>query len=431
MRVPEGWSKEKLCTVSKVIDSLHKTPKFSDDGLPMVRVADVNGGVLDFTEAVRVTDDVFEEFTKNYAPQKGDLIFSRVGSYGNCSYANDNSVFCLGQNIVVIKVNGGTDWKYTYYFLCSSELKRQIEKRVDGSSHKTVSLAVIRSLDILLPPLPEQKKIARILSTWDRAIEATEKLIENSKQQKKALMQQLLTGKWRLPGFEGEMTRFQIKNLAFVDQYSLSSKTSPNYKFRYISLSDVSTGLISETLESYKFDSAPSRARRIVKEGDIIMATVRPNLQAFTKINKDHADCIVSTGFAVISIKEGFDTDYLFQYLFSSHMTGQLNALVVGSSYPAINSKDVKRLAIYCPSLKEQRKISKVLGALDKAIQGYQKNLTILKQQKRALMQQLLTGKIRVQVDDADLDMPPVLPGEIKEKEVREHGKDCTRYVTP
>ncbi|WP_458796933.1 restriction endonuclease subunit S domain-containing protein, partial [Vibrio cholerae] len=81
-------------------------------------------------------------------------------------------------------------------------------------------------------------------------------------------------------------------------------------------------------------------ARRVLQNGDILLSTVRPNLKGFVKISEKHADCIASTGFSVLTPKKRVSGDYIYQYIFSSHVTGQINSLVVGSNYPAINSSD-------------------------------------------------------------------------------------------
>ena len=128
------------------------------------------------------------------------------------------------------------------------------------------------------------------------------------------------------------------------------------------------------------------------------MSTVRPKLQGFARVSESEASCVAYTGFSVLSVKKGYDGDYLYHYLFSSHITGQLNALVVGSNYPAINSSDVKGLVIYCPPYEEQRAISKVLNNCDQMAEHLRSQLGHLKQEKKSLMQQLLTGKRRVKV---------------------------------
>lgn len=262
------------------------------------------------------------------------------------------------------------------------------------------------SWDFDLPPLPEQRKIAEVLSTWDAAISAQERLIANAKHQKKALMQTLLpTGtqppKKRLPGFTGDWARKHFRDAVLVDRNSLGQNTPADFRFRYISLSDVERGTIGSDLSELEFASAPSRARRKLTTGDILMATVRPNLQAFARVGSIHADCIASTGFAVLTAKPGFDPSYIYHYLFSEHLTGQIDALVVGSSYPAINSSDIKGLSMHCSSADEQAAIAQVLNAADALITDHENQLAVFCQEKSALMQQLLTGKRRVKVKEA------------------------------
>lgn len=131
------------------------------------------------------------------------------------------------------------------------------------------------------------------------------------------------------------------------------------------------------------------------------MSTVRPNLLGFARVTDDNADCIASTGFAVLSTKPGFDRDYLYHYLYSAHIIGQLNALVVGSNYPAINPGDVEGLVVYCPELYQQQRIAQVLNSCDAAFDVLRRKRERLKAEKTALMQQLLTGKRSVKVQDA------------------------------
>ena len=197
-RFSGDWEEKPLQEVFPVIDSLHKTPKFSDVGYPMIRVADIKGGNLSFDNALKVDEAVFNEYTKKYKPKKGDIVFSRVGSYGNSSLVNSDRLFCLGQNTVIASSNQSADSNFIYQFLNTNYIKRQIEKVVDGSSHKTVSLKVIRDLKIKIPLIQEQQKIAAVLTNADREIEVLEQQLADLQQEKKALMQQLLTGKKRV-----------------------------------------------------------------------------------------------------------------------------------------------------------------------------------------------------------------------------------------
>lgn len=180
-----------------------------------------------------------------------------------------------------------------------------------------------------------------------------------------------------------------------VDNDSLSNKTDPNYEFDYISLSDVDSDCIEITTTRQIFRTAPSRARRIVKRGDVIISTVRPNLQAFSLIKNEVKDLIVSTGFAVLTPKQ-IKSEYLYQYVFSQPVSKQFYQLVVGSNYPAVNSSDVSHLKIAVPPLPEQHRIVSVLSFWDTAIAKQTALIEKLTIRKKGLMQQLLTGKKRL-----------------------------------
>src|SRR5690242_18664602 len=96
------WKKYKLAEVARIIDSLHKTPTYVTLGYPMVRVTDIKGGSLDVKNALKVSKGVYEEFSKKHKPKKGDLVMSRVGTYGVVSYVNFDDEFCLGQNTLFV-----------------------------------------------------------------------------------------------------------------------------------------------------------------------------------------------------------------------------------------------------------------------------------------------------------------------------------------
>lgn len=190
-----------------------------------------------------------------------------------------------------------------------------------------------------------------------------------------------------------EMKHFE--DVADIDKSSLNGNTPKDYEFDYISLSDVDSDDFKIETTRQIFASAPSRARRIVKQGDILMSTVRPNLQGFSLIRNEVKDLIASTGFAVITAKK-CSNEYLFQYLFSSGIEKQFYQLLVGSNYPAINSSDVRKLKIPLPPLPEQKAIAQVLSTADAAIQTTEKLIAQKELRKKWLMRQLLTGKKRL-----------------------------------
>ena len=179
------WNEDILSNIAEVIDSRHKTPVYSDSGYPMVRVVDVNGGALNLESTKRVSDEVYEDFSRGRDPEVGDLVISRVGSYGVVSYVNSDEKFCLGQNtaFIIPKINS----RFLYYQLISPFVKWQIEQFVVGAVQKTISLKSIRQFQIKLPPEPEQKAIAHILGSLDDKIELNRQMNETLEAMAQAL----------------------------------------------------------------------------------------------------------------------------------------------------------------------------------------------------------------------------------------------------
>ena len=411
--VLNGWEIKSLKDItSKIQDGNYgakypKADELVDQGIPFLTSKALGGsGKTNPEKYDFITIEKHTELKKAHITTNDILFTNRGANVGVIGLAGkDLSDANIGPQLTLIRSNEKlVSYNYLYFFMKSSFFQRQVQGQDSGSAMNFFGIKSTEQFKIKIPPLPEQQKIAKILSTWDKAISTTERLIDNSTQQKKALMQQLLTGKKRLldesdKKFDGEFNQHRLIELVNIDKKSLGKNTPENYEFEYISLSDVSTGTISKSLERHVFSSAPSRARRIVKENDLLLATVRPNLKGFAKARKEHDGFVTSTGFAVLSAKKDVSSDYIYHYLFSHHLTGQINALVVGSNYPAINSSDVGSLKILCPPLEEQQKIATVLTNADKEIELLKQQLVDLQQEKKALMQVLLTGKVRVLVN--------------------------------
>ena len=140
----KGWEENQLGKVADLIDCLHKTPTYSEEGFPMVRVTDIKPGFLNLSKTRKVDEKTFIEFSKKHTPQPGDIVFSRVGSYGVTAIVNTNEAFCLGQNTVFIlpKVNP----YFFYHFLNSPNAKEQIDRLVEGTTQPTISMKNIRQI---------------------------------------------------------------------------------------------------------------------------------------------------------------------------------------------------------------------------------------------------------------------------------------------
>jgi type I restriction enzyme, S subunit len=192
----EGWVVSKLVDIAEVIDSLHKTPKYSEEGFPMVRVTDVRSGALDLSNTRKVDEDTYEEFSKRYKAKIGDIVFSRVGSYGRSSIVTTDEQFCLGQNTVFLAPS--IDGYYFYYFLNSPNAKDQIDKLVSGSTQPTVSLKSIKAIEIPVPPVDVQASIVKELDAMHLKTSSVEAIyiskLEKLDELKKSILQKAFSG---------------------------------------------------------------------------------------------------------------------------------------------------------------------------------------------------------------------------------------------
>ena len=279
----------------------------------------------------------------------------------------------------------GNHIEYIKYFMIYLKLERFDE----ASSVPTLNRNNVHGVKCVFPPLPEQKKIAQILSTWDKAITTTEQLLANSQQQKKALMQQLLTGKKRLKGFGGEWRTHDLSEVAIITMGSSPKSEAYN---------DLGMGLplIQGNADVKNRKSAPrvftSEITKECRIGDVLLSVRAP---VGTIALSKHNACI-GRGIASIRAILGVSQDYLYHWLL--WFEPMWVSLSQGSTFESINSDDIKKLKMKLPAFEEQQAIAAVLSAADREIEVLQQKLEGLKQEKKALMQQLLTGKRRVKV---------------------------------
>lgn len=179
----------------------------------------------------------------------------------------------------------------------------------------------------------------------------------------------------------------ELDKLVDVDPEILSSSTDKNYMFAYIDIGSVKPNLVSDQLESYTFRFSPSRARKKVVGGDVLMSTVRPNLKSFAKIKKS-GEFVASTGFAVLRAKDKIsNNDFIKHLIFSDVIARQVDSLIAGSNYPAISIGNIKKLKVKTPPYEEQLKIAEILDSIDEQIALTEQLIKKKKHIKKGLMQ--------------------------------------------
>ena len=256
-----------------------------------------------------------------------------------------------------------------------------------------------------LPPFPEQRKIAYVLSSIQKAIEQQDKLIKTTTELKKALMQKLFT-----EGLYGENQKeteiglvpesWEVVELKkYLLKTVLKDPTkNPNDKFVYIDVSSVSNDFFKIAYPKTMLGKdAPSRARKLIQEGDVIFATVRPTLKRIAKVNSDYHNQICSTGYVVLKPNQKFLTqEFLYQYVQTEYFINRIEKLQRGASYPAVRDTDVKGMLIPLPKLNIQQEIGSALAAFDKKMSVIQKKKQTLTDLFKTMLHELMTGQRRV-----------------------------------
>ncbi|GLQ71176.1 restriction endonuclease subunit S [Vibrio penaeicida] len=399
---PEGWARESL---KKHLTLEQRKVKVLDEKeYDLVTVKRSRGGVVRREHLYGRQISVKSQFSL----KQGDFLISkRQIVHGACGIvpahldgsivSNEYSIFTAKDSFDLTYLRYLSETLYFQQTCFHSSIGVHIEKMI-------FKLDNWFKWDFNLPPLPEQRKIAQILSTWDRGIATTEKLIETSKQQKKALMQQLLTGKKRLVnpetgkvfergwehGFLGDLCTFKGGS-AFKEVYQ--GQLSGDYPF--IKVSDMNlpqNGKFILQANNWITDEVAKTIKaKAFNAGSVVFAKVGAALL----LNRRRIlvqPTIVDNNMMAATPKNICSTEFLYQLMLMIDFA----KFVQDGAVPSINQSDLSRFKISYPHFEEQQKIASVLTAADKEIEILEAKLTHFKQEKKALMQQLLTGKRRV-----------------------------------
>ena len=276
--------------------------------------------------------------------------------------------------------------------------------------------ATLASQRLPLPPLAGQRAIACYLDHADRRIqryiEAKEKLIGLLQEARQATIHRAVTrgldpdvplkssGVEWLGDVPAHWDIRPLKHWVGINETVLSEATNPDFTFRYLEIGAVSTGLLTQEYRRIRFDVAPSRARRVVKDGDTIISTVRPYLKAVWFADEIDGDLICSTGFAVLTPRSRVVPRYIGYLAQSSSFTKRMTAESVGIAYPAISESKFGSFPVCTPPLPEQHVIAahldRVTAAIDVAIDTARRQVEFMTEYRASLIAHVVTGKLDV-----------------------------------
>ena len=391
-------------STSKLGDYFSSSREKGYEGLPLMSVT-LNDGLV-FRDSLDRKTDTNLDPNEHLIIKPGYIAYNMMrvwqGALGRA--AADGLV---SPAYVVIKPNEKIDSLYAEYLFKSARMIYLFWAFSYGLTRDRLRLYYndFARIPVVLLPLPEQKKIAQILSTWDKAIATTEQLLANSQQQKKALMQKLLTGKKRLLDengvrFSGEWSSVTVRQMGKVVTGGTPDTQNSEYwdgELAWVTPTDITklrSRFVSKTSRTITDLGVRNSSATILPSGSLLVctrATVGESAISSTRISTNQ-------GFKNLVPSDSYDVNFLY-YLFKQNVH-EIVRRACGSTFLEISKKDFEQISMICPEKKEQKRIAAALALSDERITSLQTKLSLLSREKKALVQQLLTGKRRVKVDE-------------------------------
>lgn len=404
--IPEDWRELKLRNIGKITSGttpLRSNLDFHIGGtIPWVKTTDLNNSVILETQE-KITEFALKETSLRIYPKETVL----VAMYGGFNQIGRTGILgieaTINQALSAITVDKSEI--DTTYLLNWLNAKVGLWKNLAGSSRKDPNITSkdVGDFPFIKPPLPEQKAIAQVLSTADTAIHTTEKLIAQKELRKKWLMQQLLTGKKRLKGFDGEWKEYKLSDL-----FDRVTRKNTDGNTTVVTIS-AQRGFVRQTdFFNKNIASEITDNYFLVKKGEFCYNKSYSNGYPWgaTKRLNDFDKAVVTTLYICFGIKESAEADpEFFEHFFEANQLDKGLTKIAhegGRAHGLLNvtPSDFFSLKVTVPSYIEQTAIAQVLQAADKEISLLKAKAEKLREQKKGLMQVLLTGRVRLKIKE-------------------------------
>ncbi len=429
--LPNGWEGCTLESVARaVVDCPHSTPEYLKAGVLVARTTQIKDGRFHTASASYVTEAEYRLRISRLEPQYGDLILTREAPVGEAFVVPCGMRICLGQRVMLVRLDSARcEPNFLLHLIYSAAMRQRFDQQTGGTTNPHLNVADIRNLSISFPPLPQQRKIARILTTLDNVITQTEALIAKYQAIKQGLMHDLFTrgvdatGKLRPPQSEAPELYKQLGNRFIPASWQIASLSD---------LADVSggvtlgreiagTGVVSlpylrvANVQDGYVDLSEIKTVEILKSeidryalcpGDVLMTEGGDfdKLGRGTVWKGQISPCLHQNHvFRVRPLSVDLNSDYL------SHLTASaygrnyiLMCAKQTTNLASINATQVKAFPLILPSPEEQLAIVGHIAAIDNMLSVERARIHKARSTKTGLMQDLLTGKVPVKADEPE-----------------------------
>ena len=393
--VPEGWFSKSLDEVSIFIrDGTHGTHERLNEGIPLLSAKNISSdGHINCDSGDSLISEIdYQKIHAKYVIEKDDLLLTVVGTLGRTALVPKGfRKFTLQRSVAIIRLDAKTIHpELCYQYLSGDEFQRQLSLRSNSTAQAGVYLGELARISIPVPPLPEQKKIASILTSVDEVIENTQKQIDKLQDLKKATMNELLTkGIGHTEFKDSELGRipksWEVSLIGEVCEVGTGKKDTQN-KMKYGKYPFFVRSQTIERIDSYSFDG-----EAILTAGDgvgtgKVFHYVNGRFDFHQRVYK-------------LSHFRGGALGKFLYYCFSSRFLKQVQQFSARGSVESVRMEMITGMAIPLPSLQEQSKIVDCISAIETNISIGKQKLSQTQSLKKSLMQDLLTGKVRVRVN--------------------------------
>lgn len=374
-------------------------------GKPFVRSQNVGWGTLLLDDLAFIDNHTHESFQASEIKQ-GDVLLNITGaSIGRSAVADTRlNGGNVNQHVCEIRPCHRLDSYYLNNYLLSVDGQRQIDSFQAGGNRQGLNYQQVRSFLIPLPPLPEQTAIATTLSDVDSLISSLDALIAKKKQIKQGAMQELLSGKRRLPGFSGEWEVKRLGDVAVLHKENVIPNATPDKTFTHFSLPSYDQG--KEPVVELGLSIGSNKFRVI--SGAVLISKLNPRIPRIWVPLVIPEDSVASTEFLVLTPKECITRNYLYVLLTSPRLQEQMELAATGTtgSHQRIGPEHVLKLVLHVPNaISEQQAIATILSDMDAEISALEARRNKTRLLKQGMMQELLTGRIRLPMEHSTVSV--------------------------
>lgn len=418
---PSGWELTTLGRNSQLItDGAHASPPTHEGGRPIATVQNMGSRFIDFASCRLISENDFNSLVRgNCAPEVGDVLFSKDGTVGKTFVYRQSEKVVLLSSIAIIRLDeSNIDPEFCSQFLLSPLFYQQLESAKSGSAIRRIVLNELKKIEIPRPPLPEQKKIAEILSSVDDMVEKIRAQLDKLKDLKAGMMQELLVNgigpdgaphsafKDSPAGFvPAEWSVVELKEVAKVKGGKRMPKGRPfaenKTPYPYIRVSDFSNGTIKGDNLRYVLPEDRELIKRYTISKNDLYISIAGTIGVTGSVPEklDGAQLTENAAKIVLTDTQRACAGFLKHLMSSNQVQDQLNQEKgTGGGVPKLALFRIESILIKLPPMREQIIIARSLDSIDHRLDSANKKLAALLLVKKALMQDLLTGKVRVNV---------------------------------